>query len=485
MQGWRARARAAIVRCAHALAAAANLLWAHRPTRATVRAVAGAAQRGVPIISADAAGLFRIAFGSAVLACVVLEPMEPSHINAYDVGSAQGVYGRFVGWLAREPAAVQSLGSWLVMLGSLFIAGVATSVSYLGFVLAFLTWASVRALARSHHVVSAIAIAMICLLPARWGDAWSVDAWLRRRVWGRSPGTPSRRYGFAPWMLTVVLGVAYFAAAVSKLREGGSWILNGTVKYHFVSDLHQALVPWGPALTSNHAVAVGLSLAAVLIEAGIVTAVFAKSVSYRAACGLCSLALLAGFWLFQGVFWPGWWILLLGFLPWQWIRGDRGTAASGGSLTVIQGALVVALVFQQCYASWTRLEARPFMSAYDMYSTTYASPAAYEAASNLRYRVVGVTDHGPVDLPDCDVDAPGARLFAAAAAGGTVERERIRGLIGRCVADRPDVTKVGLEGDKEVYDWDRRRFEWKRGLDRIGPVAADWLRMEPSADAHR
>ena len=175
----------------------------------------------------------------------------------------------------------------------------------------------------------------------------------------------------------------------------GAWILNGTVKYHFVSDLHQALVPWGPALTSNHAVAVGLSLAAVLIEAGIVTAVFAKSVSYRAACGLCSLALLAGFWLFQGVFWPGWWILLLGFLPWQWIRGDRGTAASGGSLTVIQGALVVALVFQQCYASWTRLEARPFMSAYDMYSTTYASPAAYEAASNLRYRVVGVTDHGP------------------------------------------------------------------------------------------
>ena len=90
-----------------------------------------------------------------------------------------------------------------------------------------------------------------------------------------------------------------------------------------------------------------------------------------------------------------------------------------------------------------------------------------------------------MDLPDCDVDAPGARLFAAAAAGGTVERERIRGLIGRCVADRPDVTKVGLEGDKEVYDWDRRRFEWKRGLDRIGPVAADWLRMEPSADAHR
>jgi len=484
VQSGLASARASIRRCANALSAATNQLWAQRPTRATLRAAAGAAQRGVPIISADAAGLFRIAFGSVVLACVMLEPMEPAHLNGYDVGGAQGVYGTFIGWLAREPAAVQSLGSWLLAFGSLFIAGVATGVSYLAFVLAFLTWASVRALARSHHVVSAITIAMICLLPARWGDAWSVDAWLRRRVWGRSPGAPSRRYGFAPWMLTVVLGVAFFAAAVSKLREGGTWILNGTVKYHFVTDLHQALVPWGPALTSNHAVAVGLSLAAVLVEAWIVTAVFTRSVSYRAACGLGSLALLAGFWLFQGVFWPGWWILLLGFLPWQWIR-DRGTAASGGSLSVIQGALVAALVFQQCYASWTRLEARPFISAYDMYSTTYASPAAYEAAGNLRYRVVGITDRGSVELPDCEVDEPGARLFAAAAAGGTVERERIRGLIGRCVADRPEVTMVGLEGDKEVYDWDTRRFEWKRGLDRIGPVTAHWLRTEPSAVTHR
>jgi len=484
VQGWLASTRGLISRCANALSAAGNWLRAHRPTRATVRIAADAAQRGVPILSADAAGLFRIAFGSLVLAVVMREPMEPSHLNGYDVGGAQGLYGAFVGWLAREPAAVQSLGSWLLAFGSLFIAGVATSVSYLGFVLAFLTWASVRALARSHHVVSSIAIAMICLLPARWGDGWSVDAWLRRRVLGRSPGAPSRRYGFAPWMLTVVLGVAYFAAAVSKLREGGTWILNGTVKYHFVTDLHQALVPWGPALTSNHAVAVGLSLAAVLLEAGIVTAAFTKSVSYRAACGLSSLALLAGFLLFQGIFWPGWWILLLGFLPWQWIRSDRDTAPSGGSLTVLQGAFVVALVLQQCYASWTRLEARPFVSAYDMYSTTYASPAAYEAASNLRYRVVGVTDRGSVDLPDCDLDEPGARLFAAAAAGGTVERERIRGLIGPCVADRPDVTMVGLEGDRNVYDWDTRRFAWKRGLDRIGPVTADWLRTEPSAKTH-
>jgi hypothetical protein len=292
------------------------------------------------------------------------------------------------------------------------------------------------------------------------------------------PGAASRRYGFAPWALTVVLGVAFFAAAVSKVREGGAWILNGTVKYHFVTDLDEALVSWGPILTSNHAVAVGASLLAVLVEAAVITAAFSRSVSYRAACGLASLAILSGFWLFQGVMWPGWWILLLGFLPWQWIRGGPHVAPRGGSLLIVQSAFVAALAIQQCYASWVRLEARPFISAYDMYSTTYANEDAYEAAINLRYRVVGVTTGGTVDLPDCEVDEPAARVFAVAAEGDSVERERLRGLIGTCVSNRPDVTMVGLEGDKKVYDWKAGRFVWKRGLDRVGPVPADWLRSE-------
>ena len=101
-QSWLASTRASISRCANGLSVATDQLWAHRPTRATLRA-ADAAQRGVPIISADAAGLFRIAFGSVVLACVMLEPMEPSHLNGYDVGGAQGVYGTFIGWLRASP----------------------------------------------------------------------------------------------------------------------------------------------------------------------------------------------------------------------------------------------------------------------------------------------------------------------------------------------------------------------------------------------
>lgn len=469
---------ASFARMLAALGHFTSRLPGHRVVLARIGAVLTAAQRGVPVMSAEAAGLFRIVFGAAVLACAAFDPVSPERLNSYDLGGAQGLYGAFVTWLSREPAVVESIATWLLTFGGLFIAGVATAVSYAGFVLAFLAWACVRSLGRSHHVVASITIALICLLPARWGDAWSVDAWIRRRWLGRTAEGASRRYGFAPWALTVVLGVAFLAAAESKLREGGAWILNGTVKYHFVSDLDDAVVSWGPALTANHAVAVGLSALAVVVEALVITAAFTRSVPYRAACGLAALALLSGFWLFQGLLWPGWWVLLLGFLPWQWVRTGPQVLPRGGSLTIVQCTVIAALVVQQLYVSWARLEARPFISAYDMYSTTYASEAAYEAASNLRYRVVGVTPGGTVDLESCEVDEPAARLFAAAAAGGDVERERLRGLIGACVSDRPDVTMVGLVGDKEVYDWKAQRFVWKRDLDRVAPVPADWLRSD-------
>jgi hypothetical protein len=49
-------------------------------------------------------------------------------------------------------------------------------------------------------------------------------------------------------------------------------------------------------------------------------------------------------------------------------------------------------------------------------------------------------------------------------------------LLGPCIRDVPGVTLVRLEGDRHVYDWERRRFHWQRRLDVIGPVLVDWMR---------
>lgn len=433
-------------------------------------------QRGVPVASAEAAGLFRIVFGLAVLLFVSTEPVNPALLASYDAAVAQGPYGAAVRWLGAHPSIVQGLGWWLYASGLLFIVGLCTFVSFACFVLGFLVWAAVFTLTTSTHAVAALGLTLVCLLPTRWGTAWSMDA-LLRRVLGRPRRTAADgQHGYVFWVPRLVFGLAFLAAAWSKVSGGPDWILNGTVKYHFISDLNQALVDWGPWLTQYHWVAVAMSGAAIAVEALVIAAAFSRSITHVLLLGAGALALLAGFALFQGVVWPGWWILLIAFLPWQLVGSVPRTSSQHRSLGLVQLVVVAMLIAQQFVASAFHIEARPLTSAYDMYSATYGSAEEYENASNLEYRVVVYDDGQARDLPDCFVDDRTAVLLPAAAAGGSDERDRFRSLIGPCVETEASFTAFGLEGDRRVYDWNTGRFETRRGLDVIGPFPADWLR---------
>lgn len=440
------------------------------PWRTAAAIASSAVQRGIPIASAEAAGVFRIAFGTLVLAYVLRNPVYPELLVPYELGRAAGPYGDLVRWLADHPATVQSLNAWFIVAGGLFIAGALTRVTYALFVAAFLVWASVYTLNTSHHVVSSLGVALVCLLPARWGDARSVDARLRRR----EPSLPSRRYGFAIWTPMFILGLTMFLAAASKLRDGLDWIANGTVQYHFISDLEHAWVPWGVWLTSSHAVAVALSAGAVIVEALVLTAAFSKSDRYRIAVGACAAVLLAGFALFQGIVWPGWWILLLGFLPWHWI-GGTGLATAAGTLSLAQRLAVCVLTVLQVYIGWARIEARPIVSAYDMYATTYADDEEYELASDLTYRIVAVTATGAAEDLECDLDDDAARVLTDAANGGSNDRMQARWLLQPCLSNHRDVKYVTLQGDRQVFNRQTGGFEWKRRQDEIGPLPVAWI----------
>jgi hypothetical protein len=454
-------------------------LWTSFTRRRSLASIAARAiafaQRGVPIASAEAAGLFRIVFGAAVVTYVTADTVTSETISSYDLEAAAGFYESVMRWLDARPALVDELGriSWL--LGLLFVVGIATPITFTLFVGAVLLWGSTRALGASHHVMSALLVTLVGLIPVRWGDALSVDAWAFRRIGRRLSRPPSRHYGFAIWLPAFVFGMAFAAAAWSKLREGTAWILNGTVKYHFVSDSDQALVSWGLTLVDNHALAVALSGGAVAIELLVITSAFSRSAAYRVLCAGLALSLLCGFALFQGVVWPAWWVLLLGFLPWHWYRAPS-IAVEPRRLGAIHLAIIGVVLVQQLYASWERVEARPIMSAYDMYSTTYADAAAYEESTNLVFRVIGVSPAGALDLPDCTLDSAAAEVFARAAEGDAQSRASMRSLIGGCVRDHPEVQEVRIEGDKRVFDWEEKRFVWKRGLERQGPVDASWLR---------
>lgn len=442
------------------------------------------------MVTPGALATFRVAFGVLVTAYVWSDPVYPALLNPYELGGATGLYGAIVRALAERPVLVDGLRYAVLASGISFAAGLRPRVSFAALCASVVLWACVLTLQTTSHAVSALLLTMVCLLPARWGSAWSVDALLRRRnpsfrsaeknnVDGNSrSGNSELISGFPIWVPVLVLGVTFAAAAWAKMQNGLGWILNGTVKYHFISDMEHAWVDWGVRMTEAHAVAVALSAAAVIVEALLITAAVARSDEYRLAMGLAALGLLAGFVLFQGVVWPGWWVLLLGFLPWRRMSGTwrPSTPAAVPRLRAVELVLVLFVVAQQIYVCAMHLEARPVFSAYDMYSTTYETREDYEAASNLVYRVVGIAGHEPVELPGCVVDDAGVRAFEAAAGGDARAQARLKGLLAPCLAERKDVTMLRLEGDRQVYDWEHRRFEWRRRLEVIGPARIDWMR---------
>ncbi len=353
---------------------------------------------------------------------------------------------------------------WLAGWGALFVAGAFTRVSFAALVLGAVIWA-VLSDSRSHPVAPLL-FTCLCLLPSRWGDAWSVDAWWgRRRGHAVARGMP-KDYGYTVWIPGLVMAVLFAAAAVAKLRNSGfDWITNGTVKYHFLSDSSQAPFDWGLRLGSYDAIAVVLSLGAVAIEALLLPALLSRRYWLSAAAGLAAMTLLAGFYIFQGVFWPAWWLLLLGFLPWHRIGGAprQHAGARGFALRPIHMTLIGVVVVQQMVASAFKLEVQPMLSAYDMYSTTYASRQAYEVASSHSYRLVGLRDDQTATA--CEVTSDDAARIADALAADA----GLDAILERCFAGTVPIRSVTVEVSRAVVDWDRWRLLGEQQVILAGP----------------
>jgi hypothetical protein len=417
----------------------------------------------VPGATAEAVGAFRVVFGSALLVFLLNR-----RVGAADVDTTSDVL--LVALLRDAPWIADWITSWLVVWGVLFIVGAAARVSYVMLTIGVFAWAELYTINTSHHTISALMVTLVCLLWSRWGDAWSVDTWRRRRMAGPKGPAPhasgraprvsagAQAYGFTIWAPSFVLAVAFAAAAVAKLAQGGlGWILNGTVKYHFLSDSREALVDWGLRAAQYDGVAVLLSFGAIAIESLVIVAVLARWYFYRLAAGVASLFLLSGFVLFQGVFWPGWWMLLLSFLPWHLVRSaEAAPAVARGSWTrpLYPAIVVLAVIAQQTVVSLLRLEVSPMLSTYDMYSTTYSSPAEFEEkASDARW-LVAVDDTGR--RHQCRLTRIEAEsLVAGPPSGGDLPSD----LRQRCLDPSLRVKALTVEADRIRVDWARWRLE--------------------------
>lgn len=380
----------------------------------------------IPGATAEAVAGFRIVFGTALLLYLLRHQI-------FD-------------WLTV----------WLIVWSVSFIAGAAARLSFAMLTIGVFGWAYLYTTEISHHTVSALLVTLACLLGSRWGDAWSVDAWRRRAP---QPPATHREYGFTVWIPSFVLSVTFAAAAFAKIYQGGiGWILNGTVKYHFLSDSREALLDWGLRAAQYDIVAVLFSFAAIAIESLVIAGVLARRYPLRLAAGIASMLLLSGFVLFQGVIWPGWWILLLSFLPWHRVGHEQASGLrpqASGSRPEAGGlwpaCVVLALAATQVVVSALRLEVSPVLSTYDMYSTTYASPADFEEkASDARW-LVAIDDTGR--RHQCRLSRVEADTLAAAS--GPLPSAIRR----RCLDPAVRVKTLTVEADRVRVDWTRLRLE--------------------------
>src|SRR5688572_19897063 len=264
-------------------------------------------QRGIPEIDAGTAGIFRMVFGVLLMLFFWSRSVDASWLAAtFDLEIEGALHAAVIDWLRAHPAIVNLITPWLLVTGAAFTIGLFTRTTYALFVAGVMVWAYVAISLDSTHPHGALMLALVALLPSKWGDALSVDSW---RHGPEAPLARGRHYGYSVWVPGLVFGVGYAAAAWAKMAHGPRWILNGTVKYHFITDSNIAPFDWGLQLASYPRLAIAASFFAVATEALLITAAFTRNETYRALVGLAAFGLLSGFWVFMGHFWPGWWIL--------------------------------------------------------------------------------------------------------------------------------------------------------------------------------
>jgi hypothetical protein len=433
-------------------------------------------QRGVPEVDARTAGLFRIVFGVTTFAYFA----SPSrHVDAswlldtFDSEVQGTVHLWVMDWLGTRPLVVDLITPCLLAMCVAFVVGVFTRLTYTLFVATVLVWAYVAMSVQSTHPHSTLVLTLVALLPSRWGDAWSIDSWRRRRRSGAVvDDVATRRYGYTVWVPMLTFGVGFAAAAWAKLTvptDWTSWILNGTIKYHIIKDLDSAPVKWGLQLVHHPFLAVLASFGAITVEALAVTAAFSRNERYRLTIGMAAAALFGGIGIFMGIVWPGWWIPLLAFLPWAgWSRrfrsGTEGRTATVGRgrvaapwLSVAQFVVVIAVVAQQIVVSALRLERAPMFSTYDMYATSYSSPDDFSARTPPVYNVFVVGARGRMQLR-CNPHEEFIRDFEAAVEGASEPRKRVWHALRGCGANLADADYVILEGMARTFDWNRLAF---------------------------
>src|SRR5579863_9517 len=212
--------------------------------------------------SPDNLGLCRIVlFGTMFLYYVFAPRIFPSRGYLADFvpwGSVSRVFWSPV-WLISvlhlPPASTQVLGvmqtTWRIAL--LFgCIGLFTRVSTaICFVFGLYFFGLPASFGRIHHTEHVLIFSFLIMAFSRCGDAWSVDALIRKGRAGavKEPPALSGEYTWPVRMIWVVMALMYFAAGVSKIRHSGfEWINSDTMATFLIA--HAYHISMADQLTS-------------------------------------------------------------------------------------------------------------------------------------------------------------------------------------------------------------------------------------------
>ena len=444
--------------------------------------------QGIPDISAELLGVYRVAFALGI--AYVLSDLAMSSWEAPGFVIPNRAWladWHVIRWLANRPDLVGLLETFTFATLILFGVGLWTRWAYGAVVLNLAIWTLVRLQHTGTHPWAALFVAILGLSIVRWSDGFSLDRQIQR--WrGRTQkiNSPKRIYGFAMWLPGLVLGTAMCGASIAKLHSSGlAWITNGSVKYHFVTDSLRAPVDWGLWVASHHWVAVGLSAGAILTEGLLIVAAFLRPGPLRTLIGIGGFALLMGFFLFQNELWFAWWLLwMCCFTPWE--RLDQyfferrllsekviPTESDGISLTrgltMPLGYTFIALIIigSQASASLFQFEQEPLFSDYPMYSNTYESTADFDARdpiqTSFRYLIQNTAGNQDVSqlVDDLYLDEPIRDTLLDILEGQPIDlmRDRIN-WISETFFERTNMTlgTVTLMRDGLGFDWNSGRI---------------------------
>ena len=176
---------------------------------------------------------------------------------------------------------------------------------------------------KTDHMTALLVWTMGILALSRCGDAWSVDAWVRRRQAGTGPPA-SGEYRWPVRAVWVTMATVFFAAGMAKVMQGGAaWVFSEHMEISLVQRHYDLTAPppmrFGLWVAQHPWMARSMAAGSLLLELGAPLALFNRRV--RGVLPWLLLSMQFGIGVLMDVWFTRFMFVYLFWVPWDRVAG--------------------------------------------------------------------------------------------------------------------------------------------------------------------